>query len=76
MREGRRRSLARPPLALKAFEKAEALYRHARYLGIQPSEFALALTDNEARELREYLTENGWPRTVYPFDIVSLAGLH
>lgn len=38
-----------------ALTKAESLERHARYLGVQPSEFCVAVTLGEAYELLDHL---------------------
>lgn len=40
------------PAALK---KAEALIRHAQYMGVKPAEFMVAVTLGEAYELLDYL---------------------
>lgn len=40
-----------------ALAKAEALVGHARYLGVQPKEFAVSVTLGEAYELLDYLAE-------------------
>lgn len=40
-----------------ALGKAESLAAHARYLGVRPAEFAVAVTLGEAYELLDYLAE-------------------
>lgn len=54
-----------------ALAKAESLAAHAKYLGVQPSEFAVAITLGDAYELLDHLAAQYPNNAVLTGDILS-----